>query len=93
MFHLHGETCTANESKLGHAKEINKRVDIFAMHKSWIGVTVLLFLSFFGWIENPSIFLCTLHNQGKRKGVKPSNLNIKEIRQKDVELSERRHLL
>jgi hypothetical protein len=36
------------------------------MHKSWIGVTVLLCF-FFDWAENPTS-LCTLHSQGKEKG-------------------------
>lgn len=54
------------------------------MHKSWIGVTVLLL--FFGWTDPPILSSAPCTNKEKR-GSQASNLNVKEIRQKDMELS------
>lgn len=63
-------------------------INIFAMHKSWIGVTVLLLV--FVWIENP--VLSSLHpaQSRKRKGNQASDLNVKEIRQQEnVDITEK----
>jgi len=56
------------------------------MHKSWIGVTVLLL--FFGWNDHP-IFSSAPCTNKEKKGSQASNLNVKEIRQKDTEMLEK----
>ena len=56
------------------------------MHKSWIGVTVLLL--FFSWTDHP-IFSSAPCTNKEKKGSQASNLNVKEIRQKDMEMPEK----
>lgn len=60
------------------------------MHKFWIGVTVLL-LGFVR-IENPVFSSLHPAQSRKRKGSQASNLNVKEIRQENVDVTEKKRI-